>query len=75
MLDWTNNIESISLNSSAGVCPNCKSENTDYGYTLLHGEWGACDIWCNDCKRAKHISRVKVPSGITESYVPNELIY
>ena len=75
MIDWTNKIENITLNEKPGKCPNCGSENTDYKYTTIKDVWGCCDIWCNDCKHAKHISRVREISNNSDKQIPENLIY
>ena len=75
MIDWTHNIENIATKLNPGNCPNCNSENTDYKYTLIKSDWGCCDIWCNDCKHAVHISRIKIEGNTSNKAIPNDLIY
>lgn len=73
---WLSNLESITTNGTAGTCPHCKSENTAYSIYKLHDDIGCGDVWCNDCKKAYHISRMKVTNQtehITE--LPEDLIY
>lgn len=46
-------------------CPNCYEKDIDYLY--IGDEYtriGYLQIWCNNCKKAIHISRVKIPQGV-----------
>ena len=37
---------------------------------------GYMDIWCNDCKRAFHVSRMQVPEDMkTDGEIPKDLKY
>ena len=77
MKKWAKNLKSIIADNDAGVCPHCSSENTDYSIKNTLGDVGYADIWCNDCKKAVHISRMSV-FGIKskgKADVPKGLIY
>lgn len=73
---WLNNIEKIATSGVAGNCPYCKSENTNYSVKKICGDVGYGDIWCNECKKAYHISRIKITPAIERDIeVPDGLIY
>lgn len=56
---WYPNLINVCKYDKVGKCPFCGSENTDFGFVKsVSGKTGWGDLWCNDCKRAFHISRV-----------------
>ena len=57
-MKWLDNITNIIATHNAGKCPFCNSENTDYRIINLSSDIGYGDVWCNDCKKAFHISDV-----------------
>lgn len=59
-MKWLECIKSIANTNKAGKCPYCSGSNTDYTYVLVEGQNGYLDIWCNNCKKLGHISRVKI---------------
>lgn len=71
---WLKNLESIAVNSNAGICPHCSSLNTDYSLVGNVGETGYGVIWCNDCKRAYVISRVIINGDMTRNMTINKKI-
>lgn len=73
---WLSNIESISTTGTAGICPHCKSQNTEYSLYRVRDDVGCGDIWCNECKRAFHISRIKITTEFDHNVkIPKGLIY
>lgn len=77
-MKWLENINNIAKGISPGKCPYCGSENTDYGCTVVIPEkrLGHMTVWCNDCLRAYHMSRMEVPEGLkTEGSIPKNLKY
>lgn len=75
-MKWIENMKNIAIKGMPGKCPVCGSENTDYTCTAVNGDNGYMDIWCNDCKRAHHISRIKISDSMKKSNtIPNELKY
>lgn len=69
-MKWLKNIENISENKKAGKCPMCDSDDTDYTLIGKTDEYGYGEIWCNNCKSAYHLSRIK----ITEEYNINKIV-
>ena len=63
-MKWLDNVTNIVRSHNAGKCPYCGSENTDYRLIEISNGNGCGDIWCNDCKSAFHISRMKVSKEI-----------
>lgn len=63
-LKWLDCIKVISTTDKAGKCPYCNGSNTDYTYVLVSDGKGYFNIWCNDCKKMGHISRVKIDNNI-----------
>ena len=65
-MKWLKNMENIAKGESPGKSPYCGSENTDYNCTIVIPEkrLGDMMIWCNDCMRGYHVSRMKVPEEL-----------
>lgn len=44
-------------------CPHCNENNIEYAYVLIDekNRMGYMNIWCNNCKKMGHISRVSIP--------------
>lgn len=77
-MKWLNNLKNIATENKPGKCPYCGSENTEYSATVVDHDtqMGYMDIWCNDCKKAYHMSRIKVESGYkTGIKLPKDLKY
>ena len=78
MMKWLENLKSIGAGGNVGKCPFCGSENTDYKCSVVDPENGNgyMDIWCNDCKKAFHMSRMQVTGDMkTDGEIPAGLIY
>ena len=53
-----------------------KSKMIYYRIVRVNESVGYADVWCNDCKKAYHISRMKIsPDMIVEKALPDDLIY
>ena len=75
-MKWLDNVTNIVQSRNAGKCPHCGSENTDYRLIEISNGNGYGDIWCNDCKSAFHISRMKVSKEIIKDIkLPSSLNY
>lgn len=75
-MKWLKNLENIAEKKMSGMCPFCHSENTDYTFIGETSKIGYGDIWCNDCKRAYHISRLRVTAGYNiNKPIPQNLNY
>ena len=75
---WIDSLKSISDQGSVGSCPFCGSTNTDYKCSVVIPENrnGYMDIWCNNCKKAFHVSRMQIPKNMkTEGEIPQGLEY
>ena len=77
ILKWANNLKSIFDKNTSGNCPFCNSINTDYSMHIIDDKtnMGYGVIWCNDCKNAFHISRIKVSPNMKNILVPEGLKY
>lgn len=75
-MKWLKNLERIARKERPGACPYCKSKNTDYALCIDDDKslMGHGAIWCNDCKKAFHISRIKVDSKYIKE-IPKDLSY
>lgn len=75
-MKWMKNIENLSNSENLGYCPFCNSDRVRFRYVDIDNEMGFGDIWCDDCKHAYHISRMKkiINYGNAEK-LPNNLIY
>lgn len=77
-MKWLKNLESLAQNKDAGQCPYCRSSHTDYLYTIVDvkSRMGCVDIWCTECLKAFHISRVQIPVGAKmNGQIPNDVRY
>lgn len=75
-MEWLNNIESVLKNKNSGMCPFCKSSNTNYSADKVNDDYGYCVVWCNDCKRALNISIMKISDDmVTNNEIPKDLIF
>lgn len=77
-MNWLNNLNSIFSSKTVGKCPYCGSKNTDYAIKKTDGtdDIGYGAVWCNDCKRAFHISRIKTnPDTLRDADIPKDLIF
>lgn len=75
---WIENLKSLLNHGNTGRCPFCGSGNTDYKGSVVMPENrnGYLDIWCNDCKKAFHVSRVQITENMkTEGEIPEGLEY
>lgn len=63
---WLKNVESIAASGKVGKCPECGSENTDYLCKIVdvENQNGYMDIWCEDCRRAFHVSRMQISKDL-----------
>lgn len=77
-MKWLENLDNIAKEKKPGKCPHCGSEDTDYSCTIVipGKRLGHMTIWCNDCMRGYHISRMEVPEGFkTGGKIPEGLKY
>lgn len=75
-MKWIDNINNILNEKKAGNCPFCGSDNTDYRVIQIAGDLGTADIWCNKCKKAIHLSRLKVNRDMIKNIdLPKSLKY
>lgn len=74
---WIDNLKNIVEHGNVGKCPLCGSKNTDYACTVVDSDKrnGYMDVWCNDCKKAYHISRMKITSNLKVGSHPQNLKY
>lgn len=71
---WIRNIENISINNEVGECPFCCSNDTNYCDVEVNNGYGYEIIWCNNCKNACHISRIKITAqSHTNINIPKDL--
>lgn len=77
ILKWIENLKSIIDKNTPGNCPVCNSINTVYSMHIIDNKtnMGYGVIWCNDCKNAFHISRIKVSLNMKNTLVPEGLKY
>ena len=77
ILKWAKNLKSIFDKNTPSNCPFCNSINTDYSMHIIDDKtnMGYGVIWCNNCKSAFHISRIKVSPNMKNTLVPEGLKY
>lgn len=47
-------------------CPSCGKAAVDFQYVADPGDKiGYLDIWCGSCHKGVHVSRARVPEGVT----------
>lgn len=61
--------------NNAPICPMCGGKSINYSFIQLDEEkkTGFGVVWCDDCKSAIHISRMKVADHSLEKEIPNNL--
>ncbi len=77
-MKWVKNLISIGNANDSGLCPYCGSKNTDCCFSIVDEEnnIGYGDIWCNECLRGYHLSRVKIVEGMrTNVVIPPNIKY
>lgn len=77
-MKWRDNLVNIAQTGKPGKCPYCGGKRTDYKCTVVIPDkrLGYMDVWCNDCLRAYHMSRMKVEKNLKiEGEVPSGLVY
>lgn len=74
-MKWITNLENIVSNNDVGECPYCGSQNTEYSANRVNKDFGYLVIWCNSCKKAINISRVKITQDMVEKTMPNDLVF
>ena len=75
-MKWLKNIEQIATDNTAGVCPYCQSNNTEYSAKEVKKGFGYAVIWCDHCKHAFNLSRLRINKNtITNKSIPSELIF
>ena len=76
-MKWLKNLQSLSNSNTTGQCPFCDSDNTDYAVNIIDDKtmMGYGAIWCNDCRKAFHISRMKVFKDMKMNPIPKDLIF
>ena len=76
MLNWNSTMINLSRGVDLGLCPNCQKDTLKYKITPVKRGYGYCDIWCDSCNHATHISRVKTSNiDLGESILPSNLIF
>lgn len=76
-MKWTDNFINLNKTGLVGKCPYCGKENTKSNFQKVNSNMGFGDIWCEDCKKAFHISRLEVNDGLIKnnSIKPDNLEY
>lgn len=75
-MKWLRNVEQIALNNTAGVCPCCQSDDTEYSAKEVANGLGYAVIWCNHCRHAFNISRLRINKNtIVDKTIPSNLIF
>ncbi len=75
-MKWLKNLENIIDHNKPEDCPCCGSLNTEYSAKEVKNNYGFCVIWCNDCKNAYNVSRMKINDNfITDKKFLTDLIF
>lgn len=77
MMKWLHNLEMIANNKGTGLCPYCDSDKTEYGVHIDDKEkmMGHGVVWCNACKHAFLVSRIKIDDERYIKEIPSDLTY
>lgn len=75
-MKWVENLKSISK-GNLGKCPYCGKSNIKSNFQKINNSMGYGDIWCEDCKKAFHISRLMISDELIKnnSDIPYGLKY
>lgn len=78
-MKWIDNLKQLSDSGKVGKCPYCGSLNTKSNFQIVNkvNNMGFGDIWCEDCKKAFHVSRTNITEKLIKynSIAPKELKY
>ena len=76
-MKWIKNLNSLAVNGNVGQCPFCNSDDTDSSFITINKKSGMGYevIWCNKCKHAFRVSRIKVSNEMEEKEIPKDLIF
>jgi RNA polymerase-binding transcription factor DksA len=66
MMKWIENLKNISK-GDLGKCPCCGKSNIKSNFQKIKADMGYGDIWCEDCKNAFHISRLKITDELIKN--------
>lgn len=74
-MKWLKNLQLLSNSNDTGQCPFCDSYNTDYAVNIIDDKtmMGYGAIWCNDCRKAFHISRMKISKDMKTNPIPKDI--
>ena len=66
MNNWLDYLLNLQDGKNEGICPYCGSKNLGAGFIVVKPDsrLGHGSIWCNDCKNAYHLSRMKVAENL-----------
>ena len=75
MMRWNENLKTIATERQSGICPYCKSNNTDYGFLIVDEEnqMGYGAVWCNNCHRGFHLSRIRIHKDMPIKSIPKNI--
>ena len=61
-MKWLKNLESFGKSRTLGVCPYCGSKRLQSCFAMVNERegMGYGDMWCEDCKKGYHMSRVSL---------------
>lgn len=76
-MKWIDNMVSVFEHNKDTACPCCGSQNTNHSFTVVNekSRMGYADIWCEDCRRGIHLSRLIVPQEGREENAPTDIKY
>ena len=62
-MKWLDNIKRIYNDGTVGICPFCKSSETEYIFVEHENGHGYLNICCNSCKEQVHIDCKSIPDN------------
>mgnify|MGYP007006883306 FL=1 len=75
-MQWSENLKNMLAGKQIGNCPYCGSMKTDFSLTTVSDGMGYCVLWCNTCKHACYLSRIKTEGLLgEEKEIPKGLKY
>ena len=73
-MDWLKALANLRKKEKA-ICPICNSDDLEYRLIILNDETrvGYGLIWCNECKRGYHMSRMTLDKTMKDVYHDHEI--
>ena len=76
-MSWADKFAAVSEGRPLGACPVCGKDCLEAGFQIVLKEekMGYGAIWCNACRTAYHVSRMKISEKLPIKNIPKDFRY